>query len=173
MRLSARLIAAGLVLATPSAALAEDQPDPVATPGVFKAVVDCRSITAPQERLACYDRTVAALDAARASNDLVVTDKAAIREARRGLFGISLPKLKLFGGGEEVNEIEGTIASVRSSPDGMAIFVLQDGARWKQTEGRNQFAKAGQKIKVRRTSMGGFTANIDGQPGVRVVRLAN
>lgn len=173
MRHLAPLTAAGFALLLPLTSIAQDKSEQAPIPPVFKAVVDCRTIADPQERLACYDRTVAALSAARDSNDLVVADSGAIREARRGLFGISLPKLKLFGGGEEVNEIEGTITAVRATADGMAIFTLEDGARWKQTDGRNQFARSGQKIRIKRTGLGGFMANVNGQSGVRVVRLAN
>lgn len=162
-----------LTLAAPALAKDKNKDELAATPIVFQAVIDCKAVAGAEARLACYDSAVAALSKAKDAQELVVTDTGAIREARRGLFGISLPRLKLFGGGEEVNEIESTISAVRSANDGMAIFVLQDGARWKQTEGRNQFAKAGQKIKVRRTGMGGFMANIEGQPGVRVIRLAN
>ncbi|PKB13947.1 hypothetical protein B0I00_2575 [Novosphingobium kunmingense] len=175
MRLSYLAVMSGVCLAVAAPSLAKDKgkDDPVPTPAVFQAVIDCKAIAAAEARLACYDSTVAAMGRAKDAEALVVTDTGAIREARRGLFGISLPKLKLFGGGEEVNEIEGKITAVRSSNDGMAIFVLEDGARWRQTEGRHQFAKPGQTIKVRRASMGGFMANIDGQPGVRVVRMVN
>lgn len=174
MRRQSPLFAAALVLLLPAPLAAKDNDEAEGPPpAVFQAVVDCRALTDPAARLACYDRAVGALSTARESKDLVITDRASIREARRGLFGISLPKLKLFGGGEEVNEIESTITSVRASADGFPIFVLEDGARWKQTEGRNQFARSGQKIRIKRTGLGGFMANVNNQPGVRVIRIAN
>lgn len=158
---------------------AKDKPLDGPPPAVFQAVVDCKALTDPAARLACYDKAVGAMEAARAAKDLVVTDRATVREAKRGLFGLSLPSIKLFGGGDgdndedEVKEIESKISGIRMASDGFPIFTLEDGARWKQTDGRNTFPKAGQKIRIRKASLGSYMASIDGQPGVRVIRQAN
>lgn len=143
-------------------------------PAVFEAVVNCRTLPTDSERLACYDRSVAALASAREKEDIVVADRATIRETKRGLFGFTLPRLKLFGGteGEDVNEIEGTLSAVRTTQDGLAIFTLADGARWKQTDGGNAFAKAGQTIKIKRGSLGSFLATLGKGSAFRVVRLS-
>ncbi len=157
-------------------ASAKDNNQVVQTPATYQAVLDCKPIADPSARLACYDQKVATLAAAVRDRQLVIADRESIREASRGLFGLRLPRLKLFGGdgdSEEVQQIESTITAVRSASDGMPIFVLADESRWKQTDGRTLFAKAGGTIKVRRTAMGGFMANVDGQTAVRVVRLAN
>lgn len=147
---------------------------PQQLPPVFEAVVNCRTLTADSERLACYDRSVAALASAREKEDIVVADRATIRETKRGLFGFSLPRLKLFGGteGEDVKEIEGTISAVRTTQDGLAIFTLADGARWRQTDGGNAFAKAGQTIKIKRGALGSFLATLGKGSAFRVVRLS-
>jgi hypothetical protein len=115
------------------------------------------------------------LNTAKAANELVVTDRATVREAKKGLFGLALPSLKLFGGGkdEEVTEIESKIAAIRMASDGFPTFTLDDGARWKQTDGRNTYPKPGQKIRIRKAALGSYIASINGQPGVRVVRQAN
>lgn len=162
-----------LVAAPLAAADKDDVPAP--PPPVFQAVLDCKAQADAAARLACYDRSVEALAAANRNHELVIADRATVREAKRGLFGLSLPRLKLFGGDgdEEVTEITGTLTGIRAAPDGMPIFVLEDGARWKQTDGRNQFAKPGDKIRIHRGSMGSFIANLNEAPGVRVVRLAN
>lgn len=170
-------IAAAALIALFAAPLAaEDKPDaPAPPPPVFQAVLDCKAQTDATARLACYDRSIEALATASRNREVVIADRATVREARRGLFGLRLPQLKLFGGAgdEEVTEITGTLVSVRAAPDGMPIFVLQDGARWKQTDGRNQFAKSGDKIRIHRGAMGSFIANLNEAPGVRVMRLAN
>jgi hypothetical protein len=165
-------------LASPLAAKDKDKDQVIGdTPSAaFSAVTDCRALADAAARLACYDRTVAAMEASRAAKDLVVTDRAALREARRGLFGISLPTIKIFGSGnddDEVNEIEGKIARLSVANDLMPVFILEDGARWKMTDGRNPFAKPGQAIKIRRGLLGSFIATIDGGVGVRVIRQAN
>ena len=158
--------------ASPAAGQDRDQPAP---PPVYQAVMACEAITDSAQRLACFDRSVAALKAATNAREVVVVDRGTVREARRGLFGLSLPRIKLFGGDddtEEVTAIDSTITGVRVAQDGMPVFVLADGARWKQTEGRNVFAKAGHAIHIKRAAMGSYMANINKQPGIRVIRLA-
>lgn len=154
---------------------AADDKEAAPPPPVFQAVLDCEKVSDAQERLACFDRAVAALAAASRNRELAVFDRNTMREARRGIFGLGLPKLKLFGGdqAEEVTEIDSTISGVRTASDGMPVFVLEDGARWKQTDGRNVYAKTGQSIHIRRAALGSYVANINKQPGVRVVRIAN
>lgn len=158
------------MLATPAAA---DQGDTFKQPAVLKAVLDCRAIADSTTRLACFDRSAEALETATTSKEVLVVDRATARKTKRGLFGLSLPKLKLFGDGddEEVDQIETTIASTYTSKDGSTVFVLEDGARWKQTDGRDTFAKSGQPITVRKGALGSFFARVNGQPGVRVVRV--
>lgn len=145
-----------------------------ALPPVFQAVVDCRSLTADAERLACFDRSVAAMAAARDKQDLVVADRGTIDETKRGLFGFSLPKLKLFGDteGAEINDIASTIVAVRKANDGYAIFQLADGARWKQTDGGTSFAQTGDPIRIRRGAMNGYLAKVGSEATIRVIRLA-
>ena len=167
-----------LALCAPIAgpALARDSRQAPTTPATYQAVLDCKPIADASARLACYDQKVETLAAAVRDHQLVIADRETMREARRGLFGLSLPQLKLFGGeddAEVIKEIDGTIRAVRSASDGMPIFVLADSTRWKQTDGRTVFAKAGDKIKIKRTAMGGYMANVDGQSGMRVIRLAN
>lgn len=165
-----------MALAAATPALAKDKGEKIAPPPVYQAVVDCREIADPAQRLACFDRTVGVMASATAEKDLVVLDRATMRETRKGLFGFSLPKLKLFGGGDEdardeIQEIESVIAGLRSASDGYPIFVLEDGGNWKQTEGRNVFPKVGDPIKIKRASLGSYMANVKNKAGVRVMRL--
>lgn len=166
----------GMALAVATPVAAKDKDTPVAPPPVYQAVVECREIADAAQRLACFDRTVGVMASATAEKDLVVLDRAAMRETRKGLFGFSLPKLKLFGGGDEderdeVQEIESSIAALRSAKDGYPIFVLEDGGNWKQTEGRNVFPKVGDPIRIKRASLGSYMANVNKKAGVRVMRL--
>jgi hypothetical protein len=168
-------VAIGAVaLAAAPVAGKDKSPLPKELPPVFEAVVNCRALTSDSERLACYDRSVAALAAAREKEDIVVADRATIRETKKGLFGFTVPKLKLFGGteSEDVEEIETTILTVRTGPDGLAVLTLADGARWRQTDGADQFARPGLKIRIRRGALGSYLASIDAGSYVRVVRLS-
>jgi hypothetical protein len=163
------------LLSTASGASAKDKDENAPPPPVFQAVLDCKSVVDPTERLACYDHTVGTMATASDKRDLVVADRSTMKEARRGLFGLGLPKLKLFGGdeSEDVTEIESTIAGFRSASDGLLIVTLADGARWKQTDGKAQYPKAGDKIKIRKAALGSFMANINDKIGFRVIRLTN
>lgn len=164
------------VLAATTPAVAKEKATPAAAPPVYQAVIDCRDIADSAQRLACFDRTVGVMASATAEKDLVVLDREAMRETRKGLFGFSLPKLKLFGGGDEderdeIKEIESSIAGLRSAKDGYPIFVLADGGNWKQTEGRNVYPKVGDTIRIKRASLGSYMANVNKKAAVRVMRL--
>jgi hypothetical protein len=167
----------GLALAVLAAAPAAAKDKPAAPPpAVYQAVVDCRALADAAQRLACFDRTVGEMAKAGEARDLVVLDRETMRETRKGLFGFSLPKLKLFGGGgdddrDEVKEIESTITGVRSASDGLPIITIADGARWKQTEGRNVYPEVGNPIRIKRATLGSYMANVDKRAAVRVMRL--
>jgi hypothetical protein len=160
----------GLAAAAPASA--QDMPK-TATPKLFEEVVQCRAIQDSTARLACYDRGVAALETAQKSNELYVADKAAMKEARRGLFGFSLPKMKIFGDESlgDLDELETTIAGVSSGQRGL-VFTLPDGARWAQTDKRYMDKpKIGAKIKIEKALLGSYMASINGKAGFRVERI--
>lgn len=177
------MVMAAVVAAGSSAlALAADKKQiPDEAPAAFRQLIDCKAIADNSARLACYDRQVAALETAKSSGDLVVTDRATVREARRGLFGFSLPSLKIFGigndkqdaGNDEVKEIETTISAVRSFGYGQWRLTLPDGAVWEQTDTKRLVIdpKSGSKIRIRQAAMGSFMANVDGQTAIRVRRV--
>jgi hypothetical protein len=148
-------------------------------PEVLNQLTACRSITDNSERLACYDRQVAALEAAEASREIAVVDRTQIRRTRRSLFGLRLPDLGIFGDdtdqsedGAAVNEINSTIQAITSGADGRVHYILVEGGTWVQTEGRRgQPARVGQTIRIRRGPLGSFMATINDRAGVRVMRI--
>ncbi len=166
-------LAALMLLASPASAKDKDEDASTAPPPTYQAVLDCQKIADSAARLACFDRSVSTMAAASQNKDLVIIDRATIRQTKRGLFGISLPKIKLFGGNDdvEVNSIESTITTAYAARDGNSVFVLADGSRWKQTDGRFTYPKPGQPITVKRAALGSFMANVNKQPGVKVIRL--
>jgi hypothetical protein len=168
-------IAAAFTTLASAPLAAKDTPAP--PPTSYEAVAACRAIADAGQRLACFDRSVGTFAAAVEQREVVIADKAAVKEARRGLFGLSLPSLKLFGGGdgdEEVSEIQSTIAGTGYASDGKALITLADGARWKQIEGRRALQpKAGTAIRIRRGAMGGYIAEVKGYAWTRVKRLAD
>jgi hypothetical protein len=173
-----RLATAFLILALiPAAAVAKDKKAGNPPPAVFQAVIDCRTIGDSAARLACYDGKVATLAEAQKSDDLFVASKDDVRKARRGLFGLSLPKFGFFGGGGDddtdktaIKEIDAVIANVGRGQGGWS-YTLDDGAVWVQTD--NVFTKSpqpGQKIHIRRGALGSFFATVAGGLAVRVKR---
>ena len=120
--------------------------DAVKSPNAAAKVLECRAITDDTARLACFDRSVAAFETARTKGDVAIVDREDVRQARRKLFGFSIPDFGIFGGhkdsrgrdeegDDEVKEIVGTIRSVSRGQDGFVI-ALEDGARWAQTDGK-------------------------------------
>ena len=160
------------ILAAPAVA---QPPSADAPPPAFQRAVACRAVADPQERLACYDREVAALAAAEAAREIRVVERQQIQRTRRSLFGLVLPDLNVFGGddGDEgVSEINGTIRAVSQDAYGKYRFTLEDGARWRQIDSRELSAepRVGQPIRIRRAAAGSFLANVNRQIAIRVRR---
>jgi hypothetical protein len=146
------------------------------TPEAFNVLMRCKANTDRDARLNCYDNAFAALEQAIASKDVLVTDKAQMKEARRGLFGFSLPKLNLFGsdddGDAQANEIEATIVrATQLGRNGLWAIYLEGGAKWVQIDG-DIFPgpKPGQTIKLSKGAMGSFFGKVNGQRSVRIKR---
>jgi hypothetical protein len=171
------MIAAAMGLA----ALAAGRPagpsvPPVERPEAFEALVKCRAITEDAARLRCFDQATAALQQAAEKRDIVIVDRAQVRQTRRTLFGLELPRLALFGGGdekgEEVSELDGIIASARDAGNGRWLVHLEDGSTWLQVDDNviAVWPKAGQKVLIKRAALGSYMMRVNGQPGVRVKR---
>lgn len=140
-------------------------------------LVACRTLATPAEQLACYDREVAAIDAAEANRELVIVDRQQIRNTRRSLFGLSLPDLGIFGDdneeGDAPSRIESTIRSARRLGHGRWIIELADGARWMQIDTKRLAIdpRRGQAIRIRRAALGSYLANVNDQTAIRVRRV--
>lgn len=172
------LIAATSLVAAPIAA-AEDKDDNPPPP-IFQEVIDCKLLTDPTERLSCYDTKVSALETAQASKQVLIADRAQIKEAKRGLFGFSLPKIKLFSSGndqedeEKFVELTTTVKSVSRNNRGFYVITLEEGdAVWEQTE-KTRYSvrvKAGDEIRIKRAALSSFKANVNGGLALRVRRI--
>lgn len=168
-----------VILTTPvwltcNAAAAENQE--LGRAGSLSEIARCRSITADAERLACFDRAVAAFDAAERAGEVVVLDRAQVRETNRQLFGFEITNP--FAGrpniaAEPVLEaVETTLSSAAHSGEGKWIFRLADGSEWRQIDSddvrfRN---RAGEAVRVRRASLGSYMLTVGSSRAVRVRR---
>jgi hypothetical protein len=165
-----------LVFAATTPAIAKDDKLTQSRPPVFEELVNCRTVVDPTARLACYDAKVAAIDEAEKKDELVLADKNAMKEARKGLFGFSIPKLKIFGNDgkeDEKFELVAKIDSAYQASYGKWTIVLDDGARWVQidTQVLRKNPVRGMEIKIRAASMGSYFANIDGARAIRMRRV--
>lgn len=174
---SRAIVTASLIVAVAVPAAAWTQQPKRQRPPIITRLVDCRVITAAMERLACYDREVAAVDQAVASENLMVMDRQQVRKTRTSLFGLALPNLGIFGDGEGdeegVGRIETTIRRASENANGQWIFELEDGARWMQIDSKTMARdpRAKDKIVIRRAAMGSYLANIAGATAIRVRRI--
>lgn len=152
-----------------------------AAPQPFEALIHCRSISDPGARLACFDTASAALEQAAERRDVVVVDRAQVRESRRRLFGLALPSLPIFGGGgrghdsgdDEISTLEGVVASASRDTYGQWSVRLRDeGGLWVQVD-HNILAldpRPGQAVVIRRGALGSYMMRVGNQPGIRVRR---
>lgn len=176
MRNIVTFAAAQICILCASAATAAEKPEP--RPAIFQKLIDCRGLSDNGQRLACFDAQVALLDEAEAKQEVVVVDKGQIKQAKKSLFGLSVGKLPFFGNksGDDSSEegdnyIDSKISGVRMGPSGKWIFTLEDGARWSQTEYDTiRQPKNGDAIRIKKTTLGGYMANINGGHGIRVKR---
>lgn len=145
-------------------------------PETFEALLRCRAIAEEAARLRCFDEATAALQAAAERRDVVVVDRAQVRESRRRLFGLTLPRLPVFGGGDdeedEVDRLEGVIASAQQNDLGQWYIRLEEGGLWVQTDHNilASFPRRGQRVVINRGAMGSFMMRVNNQPGIRVRR---
>jgi hypothetical protein len=172
------MLAATLLMASFAAeAAAKNTGDARTTlPESYTQMLRCRSVTDAAERLACYDAGVAKLQQAQESADIVIVEKREVQEAKRGLFGFSLPQVKLFGGGagdDDVNELTATVARAQRYDYSRWRLVLDNGSTWDQIEPEPLAIdpEAGTAIVIKRASFGSYKARIGGQPPVRVRRV--
>lgn len=159
--------------AAPASAKSPPPQSPLVT-----ALDRCRTIPDPTQRLACFDSAAGSLVAAARSGQVSVVDRGELRQARRSLFGFSMPKLPFFAGDESANdvsdEIETTIKAAGSIGNGKYRIILTEGnAVWETTETSISLRdpKAGQKITIKRGPMGSYFLRINGQRGVRGRRV--
>ncbi|PZO72361.1 MAG: hypothetical protein DI636_00945 [Pelagerythrobacter marensis] len=167
------------MLTTPAAAQ-----EPV-TAAPLDGISQCRSITAEAARLACFDREVTALEEAVRREDVRLVSRHDVERTRRGLFGFSLPRIGLFGGGRDEDEDESdelaeletltsTITEVRATGPDSWLFRIADGrALWQITNAPSRLRppQAGQTVVFQRATLGSYFIRLNGQIGVKGKRV--
>jgi hypothetical protein len=154
------------------------KPLPQERPEAFEALVKCRGIADEKARLQCYDQAAAALQQAAERHDVVIVDRKQIRETRKTLFGLEIPRLKIFGGGrdddegDEVKSIESTVVNAFPNENGQWVVHLEDGSTWVQTDHATIAItpRKGTKVTVVKAALGSYMMRIGKEPGVRARR---
>lgn len=170
------LAMAGLVilLAGGASAQGRDGGKPAGRAGALQAVVDCRTIADSAERLACYDKAAAALDAAEAKGDVVVVDRGQMREARKAAFGFNFQMPSFMTRGEkeeELQRLETTVAASRQDVHGKWIVKLADGATWVQIDTEKvRKIPAGAPVTIKAASLGSYMLSVKGYGSFRAKR---
>lgn len=170
----------GLILiggiAAALATTAEARSDPTTgTPAAVQSLLACQAIADPGQRLSCFDKAAQGLSEAMTKKEVVVVDKARANEAKRSLFGFSVPNFSaLFGGGDDqINQIESTVAAAfENGYDGWTIK-LADGSTWQQTDGSPVALppRKGDKVIVKRGTLGSYFVKLGSQPGFKAKRV--
>ena len=168
---SALLLSVGVAFATPASA----QDANPARPDLLADLQSCRDIDDPARRLACFDRAASSLLAARDSGEVRVVDREEVQQTRRGLFGFTLPKLGIFGAGddEQLDTLESTITGVsRVGRNGYRIRI-EEGSVWQidSAPSRLRTPKPGDAIVLKKASLNSFFIRIAGQIGVKGRRV--
>lgn len=150
------------------------------------ALSQCRAIAAQADRLACFDREVAALDEAVGREDVRIVSRQDLERTRRGLFGFTFPRIGLFGGGRDASDndqdddlagletLTSTVTEVRATGPDSWLFRIADGqALWQITNAPSRLhpPQAGQPVVFQRAALGSFFIRLNGQIGVKGKRV--
>ena len=167
--------------------------DAQALPGTLHA---CRSITSDKERLACFDREVARLDAAmepaaiepKDATPASIQSKPSVQAsaaskpkaplAPEQTFGLSSDRIvKLEARQEgaprvELKNLTAQVASVSHNSAGRWVVTLNNGQVWRQAETRSDFEVApGASVKISTGAMGSFFLQTNAHNWTRVERV--
>lgn len=168
------LATTALIIGLAGTAVARPAPN-AGTPPAVQQLLDCRKLGDSALRLACYDRQAGIIGQAIATRELVVIDKARASQAKRSLFGFSVPNFGgLFGAGsDDIKQIESTVAGVSHNPEGGWLIKLADGSLWSQVDDAmlGLPPARGDKVIVKRGLMGSFYLELGKQPGFKAKRV--
>lgn len=168
-------LALSLIILAPSPVWASDRHPAVDQSKAIDALIACRRIAPPTERLACVDREIDRLTTQIDAGTVAVVDKAQVERRRREQFGLAARGDALFAnqpGGGEVKEVKSTLASASTDTYGKWVFVLQDGSRWHQIDDYpiGGEPRVGTPVVVTRAALNSFKMSVGGRAAIRVRR---
>ena len=135
----------------------------------------CQSIANDAERLSCYDSAVGRVVAATDQGEVQIVNKEDIRKTRRGLFGFSLPKIDLFGGDDDEEDLlQSVITDVRIQGRNTVFLTIEEGnAVWRipSADRRVMRTRPGDTVEFKKASLGSYFIRINGRNGVKGRRV--
>jgi len=139
-------ITAIALLSVPATATAKDKLEPR-----VQAILACKAVGSNEERLQCYDRSIAALQEGLAQGNVMLKEKKA-------------PLAR-----------EGVIKTSGRSGEGRYWVVLENGDRWaiSTSEYRRDVPPPGMPVKLKRTLMGNYWLSGPEWPESEAVFLGN
>lgn len=161
------------VLALTPMAGAKDK-EPEAPPKIYGDLQSCRAIADEKARLACFDTVSAQISQQVESKELVLLDRAAVKNTQKSLFGFSIPDvdfLKDEEGKYEFSKLETTVKSVSNEGYRKVQFRIAEGSLWRTTEASDIELKPGQKIVLSKGSLGGYFVKVGSARSVRAQRV--
>jgi hypothetical protein len=173
------LVGAIMIALLPQPGVAAEAEAGRVPPAVAK-LSQCKALKDDAARLACFDRETDVLIAAVDQGEVKVVDREQAKTMRRSLFGFNLPKLGLFGGGnndasnEDIAVLDSTITSLSALPRGRWQFsIAEGGAHWETTDAPSRLVtpKVGQKVQLERAALGSYWIRFNGQRGVKGRRV--
>lgn len=151
------------------------QPATPDRPNAVEEITDCRRITDPAQRLACFDRAAGALEQQTEQREIIVLDREQIEESRRESFGLrssTPPAIANIPVREEIDQVESTITSLRPAGYAKWTFALANGSRWETIQADPTFEpRTGDSIRIERAAFGSFRASVRGGRLLRVRRI--
>lgn len=161
-----------------SAARADAQDEAGRADSLVNALAHCRTIANATQRLSCLDAAAGAILAARDRREVVVIDREGVREAKRSVFGFSLPRIRLFGRGADAEDVEPEVTSIESKVTAVALvqrtfwsFRLADGSQWQATETFRFPPNVGDQARVEAGILGSYRASFGGRSAGKVKRI--
>lgn len=173
---TANFVAIFGVIATP--AIAQEKQ---ASPSYVDEMRRCASISNDDARLACFDAASAELVADFDSGEVRLVRTEEVEKTRRGVFGFSIPSIRLFGGrddeGDDVQPLDkmtSTITRVwRYGDDDYRIQIEEGDAIWEMTNTPSRFRepKVGDSVELEKAAMQSYWVRVNGRLGVKGRRI--
>ncbi|MCP5384290.1 MAG: hypothetical protein H6920_07185 [Sphingomonadaceae bacterium] len=170
------LVSAPLTMLPLTSTLAQEQPSTAAETNYLESLKACQNITSDAERLECYDEAVGRVVTASDEGEVRLVDRDDVEKTRRGLFGFTLPKLRLFGDGEEgeMDLLESKVTRVISVRGDTVVFEIEEGSVWRMTDAPARVIRrleVGAPVVFKKAALGTYFIRVDGLTGIKGKRI--